>query len=111
MDAKTEELSTAHDVLAELYADRLGDGLDRMPAERAVSSPAVARGGGQRCGRGRPGLRGLGVGVDAGVRRAEIWAVSGRGECTGEPRPAAIGPDDRVDTDSVAFVPVYYRSD
>ncbi|WP_433269496.1 class I SAM-dependent methyltransferase [Micromonospora vinacea] len=36
MDAKTEELRAAHDVLAELYAERLADALDRMPAERAV---------------------------------------------------------------------------
>jgi SAM-dependent methyltransferase len=36
VDAKTEELRAAHDVLAELYADRLADVLDRMPAERAV---------------------------------------------------------------------------
>jgi SAM-dependent methyltransferase len=36
MDAKTEELRAAHDVLAEFYADRLADTLDHMPAERAV---------------------------------------------------------------------------
>ena len=36
MDAKTEELRAAHDVLAELYASRLADALDRMPIERAV---------------------------------------------------------------------------
>ena len=36
MDAKTEELRAAHDVLAEYYADRLADALDRMPEERAV---------------------------------------------------------------------------
>jgi SAM-dependent methyltransferase len=36
VDAKTEELRAAHDVLAEFYADRLADVLDRMPAERAV---------------------------------------------------------------------------
>jgi ubiquinone/menaquinone biosynthesis C-methylase UbiE len=36
MDAKTEELKDAHDVLAEFYADRLAGALDRMPAERAV---------------------------------------------------------------------------
>ena len=36
MDAKTEELRAAHDVLAEYYADRLAGALDRMPAERAV---------------------------------------------------------------------------
>ena len=37
MDAKTEELRAAHNVLAELYASRLADALDRsMPADRAV---------------------------------------------------------------------------
>ena len=36
VDAKTEELKAAHDVLAEFYADRLAGALDRMPAERAV---------------------------------------------------------------------------
>ena len=36
VDAKTAELRAAHDVLAELYAERLADALDRMPAERAV---------------------------------------------------------------------------
>jgi SAM-dependent methyltransferase len=36
VDAKTEELRAAHDVLAEFYAGRLAGALDRMPAERAV---------------------------------------------------------------------------
>ena len=36
MDAKTDELRAAHDVLAEFYADRLAGVLERMPAERAV---------------------------------------------------------------------------
>jgi SAM-dependent methyltransferase len=36
VDAKTEELKAAHDVLAEFYAVRLAGALDRMPAERAV---------------------------------------------------------------------------
>jgi SAM-dependent methyltransferase len=36
MDAKTEELKAAHDVLAEFYAGRLADALDHMPADRAV---------------------------------------------------------------------------
>jgi len=36
MDAKTEELRDAHDVLAEFYADRLASELDGMPLERAV---------------------------------------------------------------------------
>ena len=38
MDAKTEELRAAHDVLAELYAGRLAGVLDRIPADRAVLS-------------------------------------------------------------------------
>jgi ubiquinone/menaquinone biosynthesis C-methylase UbiE len=36
MDAKTEELRAAHDVLAEFYAERLAGALDQMPADRAV---------------------------------------------------------------------------
>lgn len=36
VDAKTEELRAAHDVLAEFYADRLAGALDHMPADRAV---------------------------------------------------------------------------
>jgi SAM-dependent methyltransferase len=36
MDAATEELRGAHDALAELYATRLADALDRMPADQAV---------------------------------------------------------------------------
>jgi len=36
MDAKTEELRAAHDVLAELYAERLAGIVDRMPIEQAV---------------------------------------------------------------------------
>lgn len=36
MDAKTEELRAAHDVLAEFYAERLAGALDRIPADRAV---------------------------------------------------------------------------
>jgi ubiquinone/menaquinone biosynthesis C-methylase UbiE len=36
MDAKTEELRAAHDVLAEFYAERLAGALDRMPADRAM---------------------------------------------------------------------------
>jgi hypothetical protein len=36
VDAKTEELRAAHDVLAEFYADRLAGALDRMTAERTV---------------------------------------------------------------------------
>jgi predicted RNA methylase len=36
MDAKTDELRAAHDVLAEFYADRLADALDHSPADRAM---------------------------------------------------------------------------
>jgi len=36
MDAKTDELRAAHDVLAEFYAERLAGDLERSPADRAV---------------------------------------------------------------------------
>ena len=36
MDAKTEELRAAHDVLAEFYAERLAGALDQMPIDQAV---------------------------------------------------------------------------
>ncbi len=36
MDAKTRELRDAHDVLAELYVDRLTNLLDEMPIEQAL---------------------------------------------------------------------------
>src|ERR1700733_8495078 len=36
MDASTEELRAAHDVLSEFYAGRLAGALDRMPEDRAV---------------------------------------------------------------------------
>ncbi|MFC5260577.1 class I SAM-dependent methyltransferase [Kribbella qitaiheensis] len=36
MDAKTDELRAAHDVLAEWYAERLVGALEAMPIERAV---------------------------------------------------------------------------
>jgi hypothetical protein len=36
MDASTEELRAAHDVLSEFYAERLAGALDHMPEERAV---------------------------------------------------------------------------
>ncbi|HEV7203085.1 MAG TPA: class I SAM-dependent methyltransferase [Jatrophihabitans sp.] len=36
MDARTEELIAAHDVLAPFYAERLADIVYRMPVERAV---------------------------------------------------------------------------
>jgi SAM-dependent methyltransferase len=38
MDAKTDELRAAHDVLAEFYVDRLAGVLENMPIERAVLS-------------------------------------------------------------------------
>ena len=38
MDAKTEELRAAHDVLAEFYVDRLADALEQMPGDRSVLS-------------------------------------------------------------------------
>jgi len=36
VDTATDELRSAHDALAELYAERLADVLDRTPADRAV---------------------------------------------------------------------------
>ena len=36
VDAQTEELRAAHDVLSEFYAQRLAGALDRMPEDRAV---------------------------------------------------------------------------
>lgn len=36
MDARTEELGNAHDVLAPFYAERLADAVYRMPVDRAV---------------------------------------------------------------------------
>lgn len=36
VDAKTEELRAAHDVLAEFYAERLADVMPQMPVDRAV---------------------------------------------------------------------------
>jgi ubiquinone/menaquinone biosynthesis C-methylase UbiE len=36
VDRATEDVRSAHDELAEFYADRLADALDRMPADRAV---------------------------------------------------------------------------
>ena len=40
-----------------------------------------------------------------GVRRAEIWTVSGGADYTGKPRPAVIVQDDNFDTDSVTICP------
>jgi hypothetical protein len=39
VDARTEELRAAHDVLSEFYAERLAGALDRMPEERALLGP------------------------------------------------------------------------
>jgi SAM-dependent methyltransferase len=36
VDARTEELRAAHDVLSEFYAEHLAGALDRMPEDRAV---------------------------------------------------------------------------
>jgi hypothetical protein len=36
MDAKTDELRAAHDVLAEFYVEYLADAMDRMAVDRAV---------------------------------------------------------------------------
>jgi SAM-dependent methyltransferase len=36
MDAKTDELRAAHDVLADFYVEYLADAMDRMPVDRAV---------------------------------------------------------------------------
>jgi len=43
--------------------------------------------------------------VAAGVRRTEIWTVSGGADYTGKPRPAVIVQDDHFDTDSVTICP------
>ncbi len=62
MDVKTRELRDAHDVLAELYVEKLVDLLDRMPIEQAVLGLfcQLVRGGGNGldvadvgCGTGR----------------------------------------------------------
>ena len=58
MDAKTEELRAAHDVLAKFYADRLADALDRMAVLGLFSELTLAAGlgttvGDVGCGTGR----------------------------------------------------------
>lgn len=40
-----------------------------------------------------------------GVRRAEIWTVSGGADYAGKPRPAVIVQDDHFDTASVTLCP------
>ena len=71
MDAKIEELRAAHDVLAEFYAGRLADALDRVPAERAVL--------GLFCD--------LTLAADLGASVADVGCGTGRLE----PYPAARG--------------------
>jgi mRNA interferase MazF len=43
--------------------------------------------------------------VAGGVKRAEIWTVSGGPHYAGKPRPAVIVQDDHFDTDSVTICP------
>jgi mRNA interferase MazF len=50
-------------------------------------------------------VRGLGLRLAGGLRRAEIWTVAGGADYTGKPRPAVIVQDDRFDTDSVTICP------
>ena len=63
MDASTEELRAAHDVLSEFYAEHLAGALDRMPEDRAVlglfcelvlGADIGASVGDIGCGTGRP---------------------------------------------------------
>jgi mRNA interferase MazF len=43
--------------------------------------------------------------VAGGVKRAEVWTVSGGPDYVGKPRPAVIVQDDHFDTDSVTICP------
>jgi mRNA interferase MazF len=43
--------------------------------------------------------------VAGGVKRAEVWTVSGGRDYAGKPRPAVIVQDDHFDTDSVTICP------
>lgn len=89
VDAKTEELRAAHDVLAELYAVRLADALDRMPLERALlglfcdltlAADLGSGVGDVGCGTGRlepylagRGLRPRGFGLSPEMIRVATW--------------------------------------
>ena len=61
MDAKTRERRNAHDVLTELYVERLADILDEMPIEQVLLGPSC-----QRVHEGRNGLDVADVGCGAG---------------------------------------------
>jgi mRNA interferase MazF len=43
--------------------------------------------------------------VATGVKRAEVWTVSGGSDYAGKPRPAVIVQDDHFDTDSITICP------
>ena len=82
MDAKTEELTAAHDVLAEFYADRLADALDHMPGDRAVL--------GLFCDLTLAADLGSGIGdIGCGTGRLEPW-LAGRGL---SPRGIDLSPE------------------
>jgi SAM-dependent methyltransferase len=82
MDAKTEELRAAHNVLAEFYAERLADALDDMPADRAVL--------GLFCELTLAAGLGTAVGdIGCGTGRAEPY-LAGRGL---SPRGVDLSPD------------------
>jgi SAM-dependent methyltransferase len=86
VDDSTDELRRAHDELAELYAEKLADALDRMPIDRAVlglfcdlvlESGSSKRVGDVGCGSGRlmPFVAGRGLephGVDLSPEMARI---------------------------------------
>jgi ubiquinone/menaquinone biosynthesis C-methylase UbiE len=86
VDESTDELRRAHDELAELYAEKLADALDRMPIDRAVlglfcdlvlESGSSRRVGDVGCGSGRlaPFVAGRGLephGVDLSPEMVRI---------------------------------------
>src|SRR5579863_9206763 len=84
MDAKTEELRAAHDVLAEFYAGRLAGALNQMPAERAVL--------GLFCESVRAAGLGTGVGdIGCGTGRLEPYlAAQGLSPCGVDLSPEMI---------------------